>query len=163
MENIILEFKWTVSRGRNTYGYNICTLYANGKKVSKCNGGGYDMEGVCLAMFISLKFAGKFRTVSKPIKGLRFIDPSYDPLVEISEGSTIGERKKNGMSLGLEEYQAIHRHMSDMPDEKHTIPYIDGAAGFNEVRKILLHFDLKIERKEKNSINTNSYILSIKE
>ena len=42
------SFKWTVSRGRYTYGYNICTMYLHRRngdkvKVSSCNGGGYDM------------------------------------------------------------------------------------------------------------------------
>ena len=48
-----LEFIWTVSRGRETYGYNICSLYSNGVKVSSCNGGGYDMQGVCLANYLN--------------------------------------------------------------------------------------------------------------
>jgi len=43
-----LEFVWTVSRGRDTYGYNICSLYVDGLKASSCNGGGYDMQGTCL-------------------------------------------------------------------------------------------------------------------
>lgn len=53
---ITLEFKWTVSRGRDTYGYNICTLYADGTRVARCNGGGYDMEGTVLGSFIARNF-----------------------------------------------------------------------------------------------------------
>ena len=44
----LLSFKWTVSKAKNTYNYNICTLRVNDKKVSQCNGGGYDMNGTCL-------------------------------------------------------------------------------------------------------------------
>lgn len=51
-----LTFKWTISRGKNTYGYNICSLYVNGNKVSSCNGGGYDMEGSCLGDWIQKSF-----------------------------------------------------------------------------------------------------------
>lgn len=47
-----LEYVWTVSKGRDTYGYNICSLYANGVKVGSCNGGGYDMQGVALANYL---------------------------------------------------------------------------------------------------------------
>lgn len=47
--SLLAEFRWTVSRGRDTYGYNICTLYIDGCKVASCNGGGYDMQGTCLA------------------------------------------------------------------------------------------------------------------
>lgn len=42
--------KWTLSKGQNTYGYNICTIKdtKTGKK-GQCNGGGYDMAGTSLA------------------------------------------------------------------------------------------------------------------
>ena len=42
------EIKWTTSRAQDTYGYNICTLRANGGKWSTC-GGGYDMIGTVVA------------------------------------------------------------------------------------------------------------------
>lgn len=48
-----LEFKWTTSRGRDTYGYNICTLYVDGRKAARCNGGGYDMKGTCLGDWVA--------------------------------------------------------------------------------------------------------------
>jgi hypothetical protein len=54
-----LEFRWTVSRGRDTYGYNICSLYADGRKVSSCNGGGYDMKGTALGSFIAHNYADR--------------------------------------------------------------------------------------------------------
>lgn len=54
-----LEFKWTVSRGRDTYGYNICTLYVDGEKVARCNGGGYDMAGTCLGDFVARQYADR--------------------------------------------------------------------------------------------------------
>ncbi len=56
MDKYILEYKWTVSRGRESYGYNICSLYVDGKKVSSCNGGGYDMKGTALGNWIARKF-----------------------------------------------------------------------------------------------------------
>lgn len=59
-----LEFKWTVSRGRDTYGYNICTLYVDGRKVSRCNGGGYDMKGTCLGTWIAQEFADELRALT---------------------------------------------------------------------------------------------------
>jgi hypothetical protein len=52
-----LTFKWSISRGRNTYGYNICSLYVDGKKVASCNGGGYDMQGTCLGEWLEKQFA----------------------------------------------------------------------------------------------------------
>lgn len=56
-----LEIKWTTSRGRDTYGYNVCTLYADGRKVARCNGGGYDMEGACLGNWLTYAYPDRLR------------------------------------------------------------------------------------------------------
>ena len=41
-----LTLSWSVSKGRDTYGYNICHLDdGNTGKRYKCLGGGYDMTG----------------------------------------------------------------------------------------------------------------------
>lgn len=55
-EGMTLEFKWTVSRGRDTYGYNICSLFVDGVKRAACNGGGYDMEGTSLGNWMQKEF-----------------------------------------------------------------------------------------------------------
>lgn len=60
-DTISLEFKWTTSRGRDTYGYAVCTLYADGRKVARCNGGGYDMKGTCLGSYLEVAFADRLR------------------------------------------------------------------------------------------------------
>lgn len=54
-----LEFKWTVSRARNTYGYNICSLYVDGKKVAAYNGGGYDMQGKSLGYYLARAYSDR--------------------------------------------------------------------------------------------------------
>lgn len=45
-----LEFKWSVSRARDTFGYNICSLWihtdAGREKVASACGGGYDMDSM---------------------------------------------------------------------------------------------------------------------
>ncbi len=63
MENITTEtnvrnlhFKFTTSRGRDTYGYNICTLLVDGEKVAKCIGGGYDMQGTAFGEWLQNYF-----------------------------------------------------------------------------------------------------------
>jgi hypothetical protein len=58
-----LEFKWTVSRGRDTYGYNICSLYVNGRNAAACNGGGYDMKGTALGNYIAAAYADRLRAL----------------------------------------------------------------------------------------------------
>jgi hypothetical protein len=49
-----LKLSWATSRGKDTYGYNICRLddtSFTGKRY-RCNGGGYDMVGTCLGMWV---------------------------------------------------------------------------------------------------------------
>lgn len=54
-----LEFKWTTSRARDSYGYPVCTLYADGSKVARCNGGGYDMIGTNLGTYVARAYADR--------------------------------------------------------------------------------------------------------
>lgn len=45
-----LSITWSTSRGRDTYGYNICRLdSSNTGRRYRCNGGGYDMVGTVVA------------------------------------------------------------------------------------------------------------------
>jgi hypothetical protein len=60
MNNKYLPIKWTVSRGRNTYGYNICTLW-DGKQAYRCSGGGYDMKGTVLGLWLKANFSDRLQ------------------------------------------------------------------------------------------------------
>lgn len=49
-----LTLSWSISRGRDTYGYNICRLDDNAtQKRYRCNGGGYDMTGTVLGDWLA--------------------------------------------------------------------------------------------------------------
>ena len=72
-----LFFKWTTSKARDTYGYNICTLKdsRNNKLASTC-GGGYDMKGTCLGDFINTYFYDEIRKLnSADFYGLTHYEP----------------------------------------------------------------------------------------
>lgn len=60
----LLTFKRTVSRGRETDGWNICSLYIDRVKKYSCNGGGYDMKGTCLADFIKENFGDQLKKLT---------------------------------------------------------------------------------------------------
>lgn len=64
-ESTTLEFKRSTSRGRDTYGYNIVTLYADGVKVARCMGGGYDMKGTVLGDYIQDRFQTELLAIRK--------------------------------------------------------------------------------------------------
>ena len=62
-----LEIKWSISRGRDTYGYNICSLYVYGQKVATCNGGGYDMRGTVIGEFVTALFKDELLKLSEGV------------------------------------------------------------------------------------------------
>lgn len=177
METKTLEFKWTISRGRDTYGYNICSLYVNGYKVSSCNGGGYDMKGTALGNYIAKAFPDRLLKLNKEYYGLTFHDPNYDPgkavigkdctdrtIEQKAQCKTVEQAENDGESLGLERYQAFYSASSKLPTTKHTIPLIDGACGFSCVANIIqdIGFSLKWVHQRRNA-KTDIYILSEQE
>ena len=141
----VLKFKWTVSRARDTYGYNICTLYVDGTKATRCNGGGYDMEGTCLGDWIAKEFKNELMKLNTEFYGLTYHDPNYDPGKAEIGGQTVEEREKEGKSVGLERYQAFYSASSKVPSDKHTVPLIDGACGMSSVERIINAIGYQLE------------------
>jgi hypothetical protein len=139
-ESFFLQFRWTESRAQDTYGWNVCTLYVNGEKAARCNGGGYDMEGTVLGLWIANRFAGELcEQITTPMYGLSFHDPNYDPgkAVVPGTGKTVEAREASGESLGLERYQAIFSGSSPVPTPTHHVPYLDGGCGKECMIKVL--------------------------
>ena len=125
-----LEVKWATSRAQDTYGYTVCTLYVDGVKVARCNGGGYDLEGTVLGDYIAAAFPDRLRKVKTALYGLTFHDPTFDPgKAEAENGKTVEEAEAAGESLGLARYQAFYAASSKVPTKRHTAPDIDGACG----------------------------------
>ena len=162
-KNYKLVFKWTVSKGRNSYGYNICTLFVDGKKHNACNGGGYDLQGTCLGNWIAREFEKELLKLEIPLNwrngekiqeyyGLTFHNPNFDPGKAEIDGMTVEEREEKNLSCGLERYQAFYRASSKVPTEKHVIPLIDGACGFSSVETILngIGYEVKYIHESKN-------------
>ena len=133
-----LKFKWTTSKARDSYGYNICTLFVNSERRTRCNGGGYDMQGTCLGDWIARQFDKKLLKFKKDFYGLTFHNPNWKPSEKIIE------REEQGKSLGLERYQDFYRQSSKLPTKNHIIPEINGACGFGSVENILNHIGHEI-------------------
>lgn len=55
-----LELKWSVSKARDTYGYNRLTITDGRGFKDSCCGGGYDMQGTAFASFINAKYENRF-------------------------------------------------------------------------------------------------------
>jgi hypothetical protein len=178
---MMLEFKWTTSRGRDSYGYNICSLYVDGCKVSSCNGGGYDMEGTAFGNWLAKAYADKLRDLptgklAKTFYGLTYHDPNYDPgkakigkdctdrtMGQGSDGKTVADAEAAGESLGLERYQAFYSASSKHPTKRHTVPLIDGACGMSSVQRIAEAIGLTLEYLPVRSQKLTLYKLTEKE
>ncbi len=158
MEETVLKFKWTVSKARDSYGYNICSLWIDGKKVSSCNGGGYDMKGTALGNWMAQGFTDELLKLTQEFYGLSFHDPNYDPSKAVIDGQTVAEREKEGKSVGLERYQAFHGASSKVPTETHIIPLLDGGCGFSCIEHILNAIGYKLKYIDENN-STSIYLL----
>lgn len=124
MKNTInhLSLSWSVSRGRETYGYNICRLDdRNEGQRYKCMGGGYDMVGTVFAQWLCANY--QIELCNLNIKANRFYSKS--------EGH---QPNPNGVYYGMTYYV----------DENRI--HIDGACGLECVMKIAADIGLEIER-----------------
>ena len=154
-----LKFKYTTSKGRDSYGYNICSLWVDGEKQSSTCGGGYDMKGTALGNWIARKFEKELLKFNKSFYGLTFHDPNYQPSKEC-----LKEEEKDELTklLGSARLRDFHKQSSDLPTEKHTIPRLDGACGFESMTSILNNMNYYLKYIDGDN-NTSTYILDKKE
>lgn len=61
MSEKLLEFRWGTSRGVDTAGYTLCSLWVDGRRVARECGGGYDMKGAALGNYIARAYADRLR------------------------------------------------------------------------------------------------------
>lgn len=120
----ILSFKYGTSRGVNTYGYNIVTLYANGKKVARTCGGGYDMRGTCLGQYIEKNYLEELKALNANYGSLDTYEPRGHYGLIISNPKT-GKRENV--------YQDGFRI------------YVDGACGEDCMRRLLETIGVQLE------------------
>ena len=151
-----LKFKYTTSKGRDTYNYNICSLWVDGEKQSSTCGGGYDMKGKALGNWIARKFQNELLEFKEEFYGLKFYDPNWQPSTECLE-----KEKKDELTklTGLARYQDFYKQSSNLPTEKHTHATLDGACGFGCMTAILKNIGYSLKYVDGTS-NTTTYILT---
>ena len=89
-----LSIVWSVSRGRDTHGYNICRLHGENKSY-KVMGGGYDMVGSLVGEYLTdlLTDEEKQSAVDAKLYGIRKSDNGFhiDGACGISSMKAIAE------------------------------------------------------------------------
>lgn len=126
-----LEIKWSISRGRDTYGYSICSLYVYGQKVTDCNGGGYDMVGTVIGELVTALFGAELEELSK----------GADLTNHHSDGREI--KFRNPKYSGRYESDCYGLYTSDYDNNRKV--GINGACGEGSVENILnaIGYDLR--------------------
>ena len=120
-----LETRWSISRGRETYGYNICSLWADGRKVSSCKGGGYDMVGTALGNYVEEAYQDRLLAIA---------DRAAAVWCETETGPYGCERNDKGL-YGL----SVTRYL-----DGRTVARIDGACGRSSVEQVIEAIGLRL-------------------
>lgn len=130
-----LDFKWTISKGVNTYGYKICTLknFRNEKIASTC-GGGYDMQGTVLGEMINKFFPNELKKLVA------------------NSGSLDTPSGFYGLSHHNPKAKTSKRRFLKRAN-KNTESYVNGSCGFEAMRTILdkIGFKIQFVKETKNS------------
>lgn len=146
MTDTYLTVKWTVSRGINTYGYNICTLTDTdtGKKY-RATGGGYDMLGTVFGEWLQEVHADKLQTIRDSAHTVyhRATDGSYD-------------------HSATERFDAGLYGMSTIYTAKMTSATVrlDGACGLESMKRIAEAVGLNVRSLVNRKGNVEGFIVS---
>lgn len=143
-----LHFKWTVSRGRDTYGYNICTLLVDGVKVCKCMGGGYDMQGTAFGEWLQNEYQSELIKLNND-NGINELKPvnTYETIKGIERKYTLPGFY--GMSLYVKPDNSVNVHL-------------DGGCGFESMKTIAEAIGIILKRNpESNKYKNHTYYTAI--
>lgn len=134
--NVGLAFRWTTSRAADSYGYNICSLIIDGRKVASTCGGGYDMQGTVLGQWINATFPAQLRALAigrvvlaEAVGTARFYDGGNDAKVDV-----------NGHTLYLYGLNVWKAEGENQPVEVRC----DGGTGLNQMTNVLKALGLKM-------------------
>lgn len=118
-----LALSWSVSKGRDTYGYNICRLDdRNEGQRFKCMGGGYDMVGTVFAQWLCCNFQARLLAIKDRAS-----------TVFPKDGAHYSGNSENSL-------YGMRYH------EKDDRIYIDGACGLDCVLRIADIIGLDVQR-----------------
>lgn len=116
-----LTLSWSISRGRDTYGYNICRLddRNNGKRF-RCMGGGYDMIGTVFGEWLETYYQ-----------------------TELFEIKRLSNRIYDGVLFDNPVSDSFYGMTYNIRDNKVSL---DGACGIESMIRIAEAIGLEIER-----------------
>ncbi len=120
----LLRFKYGVSKGQNTYGYRIVSLYVNGEKKYSANGGGYDMRGCVFGHYLNDKYKDRLKTLP----------------------ANYGSLDNNEGYYGLCHYEDNNKQQHHATEISKT--FVNGMCGMSKMVQIAQAIGLEIEYLE---------------
>ena len=132
-----LAISWTTSRGRDTYGWNICRL--DDRKTGlrfRCNGGGYDMIGTVFGEWLAFEYQDALR---------QYVEANKAALVDC--GYSVAGYKKLPDLYG----------MTVNPDGRVSL---DGGCGINSMERIARALGLEVQWEGNKKGHTIGYYVS---
>ena len=132
-----LALSWSTSRGRDTYGYNICRLdsHDSGKRY-RCMGGGYDMTGTVVADWLVAEHQDKLRALAEA--------ELASPDNHDGTSNYISFKRFYGMVYVVNGYRVM----------------VDGACGIESVRRIAEACGIELQRLSNRKGYTIGFIAS---
>lgn len=146
-EILQMDFKFTTSRGKNTYGYNICTLWVDDTKVGTCTGGGYDMKGTSFSQWLETKYQDRLLALFK------------SDIESINDSDYI--QYKNEKKVLRKECNSFYGAI--IVREKDTFKIVlDGACGFSSMDNIARAIGINLKwNARSNSLKNNDLYTAI--
>lgn len=146
IEPTYLSVKRTTSRGRDTYGYNICTVtdQETGKKY-RCNGGGYDLLGRSVGNWLEDRYQDELLAIK---------DQAYTHWIPSEDGPWDQNTNRGGL-YGMNYYG---------PNDSGRAVRVSldgGACGLSRMEAIAKAIGIKLTRTYAGRNNhTTGYIVS---
>lgn len=133
-----LALSWSVSRGRDTYGYNICRLDSrNSGRRYKCMGGGYDMIGKVFGDFLESEYQAELKALVEPLPKVPYGSTTWLQIAEDINPSFYG--------LTIRSDGSVH---------------LDGACGLDSMKRIARALGLSVEYEFNRKGHTVAYYIS---
>lgn len=132
-----LEISWSTSRGRDTYGYNICRLDdSESRKRYRTCGGGYDMIGTVFGQWLQEAYPEKLRALreGRKIEECNYSVKGYTRIPELY-----------GLTFTPEGY-----------------PRLDGACGISSMIRIAEACGFEVEWSGNKKGHTRAYYVQAK-
>ena len=135
-ETEYLSVKWTISKARDTYGYNVVTLRDKSGHKYVANGGGYDMTGTVFAAWLQ--------------------ENHQDELLDEHNSAHViyvdGHRTENPSG---------HYGMTAYNDSegKALHVYLDGACGLESIRRIAEAIGVSVRSTHDRKGNTTGFMV----